>query len=190
MTTSFPIYKQNFPSTSTESWYVVYTKPRWENKITTALTKKGIENYCPVQKEVRQWKDRKKIIDRPIFTSYVFVLVDAAQRGRVLETEGVLNYVRVKGKPAVIRHEEIQAIRLFLGEYQDVAVSENHLSPGQRIELTSGLFAGREVEVVRVRGNKVQVIIQSLGIMLRALLPKNELARNISAAGICLNYCG
>lgn len=169
--------KMPTPASSTPHWYVVYTRSRWEKKISDALTNKGIQNYCPLQKVHRQWKDRKKIIDIPVFTSYVFVLVDSLDKVRVLETDGVINYVRVQGKPAMIRPEEIQAIRLFLGEYQDVTVIDCPLTTGQRISVNAGIFTGREVEVVKVKGNKVQVIIQSLGIMLRAILPKNVFAK-------------
>ncbi|MEK7198481.1 MAG: transcription termination/antitermination NusG family protein, partial [Bacteroidota bacterium] len=48
-----------------KKWYAVYTKPRWEKKIDTALIKKGVESWCPLQKVEKQWSDRKKIIEDP-----------------------------------------------------------------------------------------------------------------------------
>ena len=54
-------------------WYAVYTRPRWEKKVASLLTKKKIENFCPLNKVVRQWADRKKTVYEPLFTSYVFV---------------------------------------------------------------------------------------------------------------------
>ena len=85
-----------------KKWYAVYTKPRWEKKIDSVLARKGIESWCPLQKVQRQWSDRKKTIEEPLFKSYVFVHVDEQERVKVLMTDGVLNYVFYLGKPAAI----------------------------------------------------------------------------------------
>ena len=58
-----------------KKWFVVYTKSRCEKKVADLLTKKGIENYCPLNRVQKQWSDRKKIILAPLFTSYVFVRI-------------------------------------------------------------------------------------------------------------------
>ena len=57
-------------------WYVVYTKPNWEKKVAELLEKKGIEQYCPLNKVQKQWHDRKKTVWEPLFKSYVFVRTD------------------------------------------------------------------------------------------------------------------
>ena len=59
-----------------KKWYALYTKPRWEKKIDSVLIRKGVESWCPLQKIERQWSDRKKIIEDPLFKSYVFVRID------------------------------------------------------------------------------------------------------------------
>ena len=61
-------------------WYAVYTKPRWEKKVADLLTKKQIENYCPLNRVLRQWSDRKKVILEPLFTSYVFVRISESNQ--------------------------------------------------------------------------------------------------------------
>ena len=60
---------------NTKNWYAVYTRPRAEKKVADALTKKKIENFSPINKVIRQWSDRKKIVYEPLFTSYVFIKV-------------------------------------------------------------------------------------------------------------------
>src|SRR6478609_7030643 len=103
-------------TTNEKHWFAVYTRPRSEKQVDILLQKKSIESWCPLQKVQRQWSDRKKIILKPIFTSYVFVHITDKQRIAVLETDGVHNYVQYLGKPAMIRDEEIQLIKSYLQE--------------------------------------------------------------------------
>ena len=99
-----------------KKWYALYTKPRWEKKIDASLIKKNIESWCPLQKIEKQWTDRKKIIEEPLFKSYIFVHIDLTEKVRVLQTDGILNFVHYLGKPAIIRDEEINLIKHYLLE--------------------------------------------------------------------------
>jgi transcription antitermination factor NusG len=90
--------------------------PRWEKKIDSVLIRKGMESWCPLQKIERQWSDRKKVIEDPLFKSYVFVRIDDTERAKVLMTDGVLNFVHYLGKPAVIKNEEVETIKKYLAE--------------------------------------------------------------------------
>jgi transcription antitermination factor NusG len=71
-----------------KKWYAVYTRARWEKKVSEYLTRKDIENYCPLNKVLRQWSDRKKIVHEPLFTSYVFVNVSEEQHAFLKQTSG------------------------------------------------------------------------------------------------------
>src|SRR5579875_3926250 len=104
------------------NWHAVYTKPRWEKKVAALLTEKNIVNYCPLNKVRHQWCDRKKIVWEPLFTSYVFVRVAASNLLSVRQTDGVLNFVHWRSKPAVIKDEEIELIRQFLIRHEQVGV--------------------------------------------------------------------
>jgi transcription antitermination factor NusG len=84
------------------------------------LTNKGIESYCPLNKVRRQWSDRIKVVEEPLFKSYVFVRVSEESRTDVRMTDGVINFVYWDGKPALIKDREIQAIKLFLDEHEHV----------------------------------------------------------------------
>src|SRR4249919_618677 len=105
-------------------WFAVYTKPRWEKKVAGLLDEKGIENYCPLNKVVKQWSDRKKVVMEPIFKSYVFVRVPEAEKWELRSINGIINFVYWLGKPARVKDEDIDTIRKFLHEFSDIQVEE------------------------------------------------------------------
>ena len=107
-----------------KTWYAVYTKPRWEKKVASLLLENGIEHYCPINKVVKQWSDRKKVVHEPLFKGYVFVKLEEAKKWEVKKISGILNFVYWLGKPAQIRDEEIDTIRKFLNEFNDVLVEQ------------------------------------------------------------------
>ncbi len=148
-----------------KKWFALYTKPRWEKKVDSVLIKKGIEAWCPVQKVQKQWSDRKKIIEEPLFKSYVFVKVDETERTKVLMTDGVLNFVYHVGKPAVIRNEEIELIKKYLAEKEaSISIqSLESLDENTRIKVNHGIFMDETGTVVRGGKKKVYVKLESLG---------------------------
>src|SRR3954452_20511264 len=99
-------------------WFAVVTRPRWEKKIAKRLEEKGIEYYCPLNKVVKQWSDRKKVVLEPLFKSYVFIKVAEEKKWDIKKIPGILNYVYWLGKPAQIREEEIITIKKFLSEFK------------------------------------------------------------------------
>jgi transcription antitermination factor NusG len=156
-------------------WYAVYTKPRWEKKIAATLSEKGIENYCPLNKVLKQWSDRKKLIMEPLFKSYVFVKVSAAQMWEVSSINGVLNYVYWLNKPAVIREEEIVTIKKFLNEFDEVQV-ETFLQPNTTVVVKKGVMMNYKGILIEVKGQRAKVRIESMGLGLYAEFDKSNLA--------------
>jgi transcription antitermination factor NusG len=157
-------------------WFAIYTKPRWEKKVNQSLTDKGVECYCPLNKVKRKWSDRIKTIEQPLFKSYVFVKVTEEERTKVRLINGVVNFVYWNGKPAIIREKEIQAIKLFLDEHENVQVRPMDLTVQQRILITSGTFMDRTATVLDVRKKEVKVSIDSFGYELIAIVDKNKIA--------------
>lgn len=76
-----------------KNWFVIYTKPRQEKKVATELAKIGIESYFPAKIIERQWIDRKKKIEIPLFKSYCFVHIEEQERNKVFQVAGVLRYM-------------------------------------------------------------------------------------------------
>jgi transcription antitermination factor NusG len=158
-----------------KKWFAIYTKPRWEKKIDNTLLRKEIESWCPVQKIQRQWSDRKKIIEDPLFKSYVFVRINEDEKLRVLQTEGVINFVHHLKKPAIIRDEEIELIKSYLLE-KDAKLSVQSLQGFQtndKVIIRHGIFMDNTGTVVRGRNKKVYVQLESLGQVMIVEFPAN-----------------
>lgn len=156
-------------------WLAVYTRPRWEKKVNMLLTEKGLESYCPLNKVRRKWSDRMKVVEEPLFKSYVFVKVDNNDRIAVRMTNGAINFVYWDGKPAVIKEKEINAIKRFLNEYENVEANPVDLKVNQRVRITNGTLMDKEGKVLDVRHKTVKVAIESLGYILVAYIERSKL---------------
>ena len=149
---------------NSKRWFAAYTKPRWEKKVSRVLEQKGVECWCPLKKTEKQWSDRKKVVEEPLFTSYVFVRINETEKSVVLMTDGILNFVYYIGKPAIIRDEEIDIIKKFLSEKQaSVSVqSLASLDENTRIKVNHGIFMDTTGTVLKGGKKKVFVKLESL----------------------------
>ena len=160
----------------TRKWLAIYTRPRWEKKVNQLLKEKGLESYCPLNKVRRKWSDRVKIVEEPLFKSYVFVKVSDDDRTAVRMTSGAINFVYWQGKPAVIKEKEISAIKRFLDEYENVeARSSAELKVNQRVRITDGSLMDQEGKVIDLRRKTARVSIDSLGYTLVAYIDRSKL---------------
>jgi transcription antitermination factor NusG len=156
-------------------WLAVYTKPRWEKKIDQYCKERGIESYCPLNKVHKKWSDRMKLVEEPLFKSYVFVHVDEEEEKTVRFVNGVLNFVYWLGRPAVIKQIEIDRIKRFLNDYGDVTAESLTLKPDDEVLITSGALMDNQAKVIRKLGNRVELEITSLGYRLVAYVEKKNL---------------
>ncbi|UYQ92362.1 UpxY family transcription antiterminator [Chitinophaga horti] len=154
------------------AWYALYTKSRCEKKVATLLARKQIESYCPMNEVESQWSDRKKIVQEPLFKSYVFVRIPERLINTVRQTEGVVNFVYWLGKPAVITDHEVDMMKRFLDEFKTVQLEQ---FPIRRNEVTD-VPALRQRRLVEVSKRKVKATLHSLGFHMIATLPSAELA--------------
>lgn len=159
----------------TRKWLAIYTRPRWEKKVNQLLNDKGFESYCPLNKVRRKWSDRVKVVEEPLFKSYVFVKVSDDDRTEIRMTPGAINFVYWQGKPAVIREKEIAAIKRFLGEYENVEAHQMEIKQNQRVRVTNGILMDHEGEVLDIRHKKVKIAIDSLGYILVAYIDRSKL---------------
>jgi transcription antitermination factor NusG len=153
---------------SEKQWYAVYTRARWEKKVADLLTRKDIENYCPLNRVKKQWADRKKMVLEPLFTSYVFVKVAEKEHVQLKKTDGVINLVYWLGKPAVIREVEIDTIHRFLGEHQNIKLEKTPVNINDMVRVISGPLLEHEGQVVAVKSKTIKIILPSLGYMMSA----------------------
>lgn len=150
------------------NWYAVYTKPRWEKKVAYSLSQNDIENYCPLNKILKHWSDRKKIVEEPLFKSYVFVRVNLKQQNKLQQIDGVVNFVHWLGKPAVIRENDIELIRRFLNEYSNIQIEPITLKVDDKVKIINGPFMEMEADVIEVNKKTVKVLLPSLHYMMSA----------------------
>lgn len=157
-------------------WYALYTRSRWEKKVSELLDAKQIENYCPVQRLERNWSDRKKIILEPLFKSYVLVRLAPKAHIPVLQTDGVIGFVTFQGKPAVIRDEEIDTVKQFLQDYEHIQVEKIDVNVNDEVTIIHGPLMQQTGQVMEVNNRMVKVMLPSLGFALVAI-DKNNLAK-------------
>ncbi|MCC9017169.1 UpxY family transcription antiterminator [Flavobacterium lipolyticum] len=149
------------------NWYVVYTKPKWEKKVADRLIQMGIECYCPLITKVKDWSDRKKKVEVPLFNSYVFVQLKDIDRNSVFQIAGVVRYLFWLGKPAIVRNEEINSIKASLRAPNISDISVTSIQSGDRIKIESGAFSNQEAIVQEVSNTHYILVLESLGCVLK-----------------------
>jgi len=148
-------------------WYVLLTKPRHEKKVAARLESMGIEVYCPLRKEVRQWSDRKKKVEVPLLPSMVLVKLTENERHLVFDVPGVVRYMFWLGEPAVVREKEIEGLQKSLKSgFKVLDVKE--LSVGDTIEIDGlGSLKKEKGKVKYISGNQCWVVLESLGYVVK-----------------------
>ena len=150
-----------------KNWYVVYTKPKWEKKVAEKLNEIGIECYCPLIIQIKQWTDRKKKIEVPLFNSYVFVQLEDTDRSSVFQVSGVVRFLFWLGKPAIVRDEEIKIIKTSLATPNISDISVTSIQVGDRIKLESGVFRNQDAIVQEISNTYYTLVLESLGCVLK-----------------------
>lgn len=126
-----------------KKWLVFYTKSRWEKKVEKYLRQFGFEPYLPLHKVVRQWSDRKKKVETPLFNSYIFVYDYEHRIPDMLKVPGISWIIRHNGKPAVLRGSELEMIKRFISSglfLETTSVAD--LEPGDRVKVIDGPLRG------------------------------------------------
>jgi transcriptional antiterminator RfaH len=153
---------------SSSIWYVLYTKPKNEKKVYERLSLQGFECYSPYRKILKQWSDRKKWVEEPLFRSYIFIKAPStfAERLIILQTPGVVRFLYWLGKEAEVKQSEIETIQKFLGEHKSVEVISFEV--GSTLKIRDGALKGI-VGVVDYQTDKDVVLkIEKLGMSLVA----------------------
>ncbi len=140
------------------NWYALYTFSRTEKRVKERLEEANIEVFLPLSRKLRKWKDRKKYVEEPMISSYVFVKVSEREYYKVLETEGIVRYVTFSGKAAPIPEWQIDVMKKIVESKYPVLLTVEKLQPGCKIRIISGVFTGIEGEMVSFRGKKNLII--------------------------------
>lgn len=146
------------------NWFVLYTKGRHEKKVYESLQEGGFTAYLPLRKELKQWSDRKKWVEQPLFTSYVFVYInDDAEYLKALQIKGASWFVTFRGRPATIPEKQIDLIRYIIDSEKPFELDNSRFDKGQKVLITEGGFEGMEGEIVHFKGKeRLSVRLESL----------------------------
>jgi transcription antitermination factor NusG len=163
-------------------WYVFYTKPRFEKKIHEKLIAKGLESYLPLIKVWRQWSDRKKLIEEPLFRSYIFAHVNEKGRLEVLQTEGIVRCVSFNGRIAIVPDEQIDYVKRIVEYKQDSLKVSDQIYKGTKVRVISGPLEGLEGFVEYVDEDKWVVFnVEAVNQAIRVKLSKEEVIKILDA---------
>lgn len=145
-------------TTNDTNWYVLYTSPRAEKQVQARIEALGIECWLPLHRSPRVWSDRVKMVDIPLFNSYLFVhCTDPVLRG-LTQVYGVSRIVFYNRKPAVVRQSEIDAIKEFLEK-----AATHQLVPGDEVEILCGAMKSISGKVKKIKKNHLVLFLEQLG---------------------------
>lgn len=159
-----------------KTWYAIYVRSRAEKRVASELLQLKIEHYLPLRRVLKQWSDRKKWIEEPLFKSYVFVNIEQKDYYSVLKIQGAVKYISFEGKAVPIPTQQIDAIRYYLNEKAPEKLQHNDWVKGQKVEIITGPMAGLVGTLTEFKGkNWLIVEIEAIGHSISFQIPKNKL---------------
>ena len=159
-----------------EKWKVIYVSSRQEKKVLDRLQKLGITCFLPLTKRLRQWSDRNKWVEFPLFNGYLFVKPNALQRDKILEDHGVVAYVRYNGGDAIVQDKEIDTIKSILesGYSLETINKPDDFEVGNQVIVKEGPLKGSVVDIIRRNSQEYFLVsFDTLGQSIKVELPYN-----------------
>lgn len=154
------------------AWYAVHTHPRAEKKVSQLLKAQGYEVYLPLQRQLRQWSDRKKWVEMPFIPSYLFVFMEPSHLYTISRAYGVTRVIYFDGKPVPIPDEQINWLKKMLLHDVPVELTQEKLEPGTKVTVTSGHLIGMTGELISYKSDhKVVVRLEKLDYNLLVTIP-------------------
>lgn len=152
-------------------WFLFYVKAKHERKVEALLKRDGYQSYLPMITVERQWSQRIKKIEEPLFKSYIFVKIKESDIYNVLQTQSIVCNIKFSGKPATIRQRHIDLIEKLILNRTKFELSKQDVKIGELIEIKSGLFKGEKGVVRQIKGNKKLLLsIENTGFLLEVNL--------------------
>lgn len=157
-------------------WYAIYTRANSEKKVAEKLMQKNIECYLPTRKILKDWSDRKKRIEEPLFRCYLFVKVSYKEFFNAINIPGVVCFVTFGGKAQPIPENQIKNIRTFMNQIDhEVILTYERIQKGVTVQVESGSLQGIKGEVINIYGqSRLMIRIESMNCCLYANILKDE----------------
>jgi transcription antitermination factor NusG len=139
-----------------ENWYALRTRSRHEKIVRDRLSSSGFEPFLPLARTIRQWSDRRKSVEMPLFSGYCFARFALEVRYSVLQIPGIVNIVGT-AIPEPILPEELDAIKLLVASDRSCD-PHAYLTEGVLVEVVRGPLSGLRGQLVRKAGRHCIVI--------------------------------
>lgn len=162
-------------SLSSKKWYAVYTKSRQEKKVAKILQQNNVEYYLPLQKVLKQWSDRKKWQEVPLFSGYIFTYINEKNYFKIVELPGIVGFIKFENKLSDIPIQQIEAIKTYLLDDKRVSLEDNTIYEiGNKIEIVKGPMQGLVGTLIQISGKQRALIeIECVNKQLVINIPKS-----------------
>lgn len=158
-------------------WYALYVKSRSEKKVLTQLEEQGFEAFLPLVTHVKQWSDRKKKVEEPLFKSYVFVHSTDKEHYPILNVYGVVKFVTFEHKAVVVPDNQILAIKRYIDDFQEEEnnLKNTELKEGQMVRIIAGPLMGLTGRLKSVKNKKYLIVyIEAVGQYISVNIPRTK----------------
>lgn len=172
----------------TRNWYAVYTRPHKEKKVASILSRKGIENYCPVIFSEHNGSPQKKQSLRPLFSSFVFVQITESEIGALISLPWVINVLFWRSKPAVINNREIDIVKKLTNSYSNIRLEKTTVDINASVTILDEPIIAYNENTVSVKYKSVKVNLPSLGFTMIAERMKQEEKNDYQQTGIFSSF--
>jgi transcription antitermination factor NusG len=151
------------------NWYVLYTTPRAEKQLAERLTKMGVICFLPLHKTPRKWSDRVKMVEMPLFPSYLFVYTQAENIYNILKVQGAVRFVWFEGKPAILDKREIDAIKEFLTYAEG---KECRYEIDEELKIAFGPLTNKVGKLKKIHSKHLVLMLEKTGMQVMVELDK------------------
>lgn len=162
-----------------KKWFAIYVKSRSEKKVHKLLDDIDVESFLPLITRVKQWSDRKKKVEEPLFRSYLFVNISLSDYYKVLQVPGVVKFVNFENQPVPVPESQIIAIKHYINDtdlHDDINYDD--FKEGELVRIKSGQMKDLVGRFIKIKGrHRVIIDIESVG----QSLPINISRSNVEA---------
>lgn len=157
-----------------QHWYALYVNARHEKKIVLKLLEQQIEAYTPIARRIQQWSDRKKWIEFPMLSGYIFVKTNLTNKEKILHTPRILGFIKFNGLEASIRESEINILKSIELTGYDITQEISDVKISDDVEITQGPLKGLIGKIVRIQNEDyISIELNSIKQSIRVKVPKN-----------------
>ena len=147
-----------------KKWFAVYVKSRSEKKVFKLLDDKDIESFLPLVTKIKQWSDRKKKVEEPLFRSYIFVHITLKDYYNVLQVPGVVKFITFEKQAIPVPENQIAAIKEYISDNDFHKIDYEDIKEGELVRVKTGQMKDLVGRFVKINGkHRIIINIETIG---------------------------